>query len=124
MGEIRFAHVLFAVQPRLFFTDHRETVACLTVRELRAQPMRCLCGAKSCRGYIGGTGDAVAADEDMEDPEDASEDPEPIMINSAEAADPTLVAVLESEVGLAPEYWDAAVWQRCAWDSKAHLSAK
>ena len=54
------------------------------------------------------------ADEDMEDPEDASEDPEPIAISSAEAADPTLVAVLESEVGLAPEYWDAAVWQRCA----------
>ncbi|CAK0751346.1 hypothetical protein CVIRNUC_002061 [Coccomyxa viridis] len=76
------------------------------------KPMRCLCGAKSCRGYIGGTGDAVAADEDMEDPEDASEDPEPIMINSAEAADPRLVSVLESEVGLAPEYWDAAVWQR------------
>jgi hypothetical protein len=54
------------------------------------------------------------ADEDMEDPEDASEDPEPIAISSAEAADPTLVAVLESEVGLAPEYWDAAVWQRYA----------
>ena len=50
----------------------------------------------------------------MEDPEDASQDPEPIMINSAEAADPTLVAVLESEVGLAPQYWDSAVWQRCA----------
>lgn len=78
-----------------------------------SQPMRCLCGAKSCRGYIGGTGEAVTADEDMEDPEDASEDPEPIMINSAEAADPTLVAVLESEVGLAPEYWDSAVWRRC-----------
>ena len=54
------------------------------------------------------------ADDDMEDPEDASEDPEPIAISSAEAADPTLVAVLESEVGLAPEYWDAAVWQRYA----------
>ena len=66
--------------------------------------MRCLCGAKNCRGYIGGTGEAVTADEDMEDPEDASEDPEPIMINSAEAADPTLVAVLE--------YCDSAVWQR------------
>ncbi len=79
-----------------------------------AQPMRCLCGAKSCRGYIGGTGEAVTAEDDMEDPEDASQDPEPIMINGAEAADPTLVAVLESEVGLAPEYWDSAVWQRCA----------
>ena len=75
--------------------------------------MRCLCGAKSCRGYIGGTGEAVTAEEDMEDPEDASEDPEPIMINGAEAADPKLVAVLESEVGLAPEYWDSAVWHRC-----------
>ena len=79
-----------------------------------AQPMRCLCGAKSCRGYIGGTGEVVTAEDDMEDPEDASQDPEPIMINGAEAADPTLVAVLESEVGLAPEYWDSAVWQRCA----------
>ena len=74
-----------------------------------AQPMRCLCGAKACRGYIGGTGEAVTAEDDMEDPEDASQDPEPIMINGAEAADPTLVAVLESEVGLAPEYWDSAV---------------
>ena len=66
----------------------------------------------------------MAADEDMEDPEDASEDPEPIMINSAEAADPRLVSVLESEVGLAPEYWDAAVWQRYTLDIKADLSAK
>ena len=64
----------------------------------------------------------MAADEDMEDPEDASEDPEPIMINSAEAADPRLVSVLESEVGLAPEYWDAAVWQRYTLDIKADLS--
>ena len=65
----------------------------------------------------------MAADEDMEDPEDASEDPEPIMINSAEAADPRLVAVLESEVGLAPEYWDAAVWQRYTLDIEADLRA-
>ena len=78
------------------------------------QPMRCLCGAKSCRGYIGGTGEALTPEDDVEDLEDASQDPEPIMINGSEAADPTLVAVLESEVGLAPEYWDSAVWQRCA----------
>lgn len=87
------------------------------------QPMRCLCKARSCRGFIGGTGEAVALggtgeavarEQDLEDPMDASLDPEPIMVDEREAADPALVAILESEVGLASEFWDAAVWQRCA----------
>jgi hypothetical protein len=76
--------------------------------------MRCLCEARSCRGFIGGTGEAAAREQDLEDPADASLDPEPIMVDESEAADPTLIAVLESEVGLASEFWDAAVWQRCA----------
>ncbi|CAL8462433.1 g1966 [Coccomyxa elongata] len=76
------------------------------------KPMRCLCEAKVCRGFIGGTGEAVAQEQDLEDPADASEDPEPIMVSEVEAADPALVAILESEVGLASEFWDASVWQR------------
>ena len=104
-------------------TDSALTTGALPVAPLLregwgvVQPMRCLCGAKACRGYIGGTGEALTAEDDVEDLEDASQDPEPIMINGSEAADPTLVAVLESEVGLAPEYWDSAVWQRYATHS-------
>ena len=79
-----------------------------------AQPMRCLCEAKLCRGFIGGTGEAVAQEQDLEDAADASEDPEPIMVSELEAGDPALVAILESEVGLASEFWDASVWQRYA----------
>lgn len=77
------------------------------------QPMRCLCEAKVCRGFIGGTGEAVMSQEqELEDPADASEDPEPIMVEEKEAAEPALVAILESEVGLASEYWDGSAWRR------------
>jgi hypothetical protein len=38
-----------------------------------------------------------------------------VRAQTAEAErDPALVAVLESEVGLAPEYWDSSVWRRRA----------
>ena len=51
---------------------------------LCAQPMRCLCESKLCRGFIGGTGESTAVENgDLEDPADASNDPEPIMLEVA-----------------------------------------
>jgi hypothetical protein len=47
------------------------------------QPMRCLCEARACRGFIGGTGESSASDVgEVEDPADASHDPEPIMLEA------------------------------------------
>ncbi len=77
--------------------------------------MRCLCGARNCRGFIGGTGEGLARPAAVEDPADCSADPEPIMVEEREAAsDPLLLAVLEAEVGLAASAWDANVRRRCA----------
>ena len=43
--------------------------------------MRCLCEARGCRGFIGGTGESSALESsEVEDPADASHDPEPIML--------------------------------------------
>lgn len=97
--------------------EFRGCVWLLTRPGLVLQPMRCLCEAKVCRGFIGGTGEAVAQEQDLEDPADASEDPEPIMVSENEATEPALVAILESEVGLASEFWDATAWQR--WGSSS-----
>lgn len=50
----------------------------------------------------------------MHDPEDATLDLEPIMVGSNEVQDPLLAALLESEVGLHAEGWDAqAALTRC-----------
>lgn len=77
--------------------------------------MRCLCGARNCRGFIGGTGEGLLRAGAVEDPADCSADPEPIMVEEREAAsDPLLLAVLEAEVGLAAHAWDANVRRRCA----------
>lgn len=86
----------------------------LLTRKLCAQPMRCLCGARNCRGFIGGTGEGLVRPAAVEDPADCSADPEPIMVEEREAAsDPLLLAVLEAEVGLAASAWDANVRRRC-----------
>ena len=77
--------------------------------------MRCLCGARNCRGFIGGTGEGLLRAGAVEDPADCSADPEPIMVEEREAAsDPLLLAVLEAEVGLAAHAWDANVRRGCA----------
>jgi len=77
--------------------------------------MRCLCGARNCRGFIGGSGEGALAPGAVEDAADCSADPEPIMVEEREAAaDPLLLAILEAEVGLAASAWDATVRQRCA----------
>ncbi|KAK9845360.1 hypothetical protein WJX81_004380 [Elliptochloris bilobata] len=77
------------------------------------KPMRCLCGARNCRGFIGGTGEGTVRLAAVEDPADCSADPEPIMVEEREAAaDPLLLAVLEAEVGLAAHAWDANVRRR------------
>lgn len=48
--------------------------------------MRCLCESKLCRGFIGGTGESTAVEDgDLEDPADASNDPEPIMLEVQQA---------------------------------------
>lgn len=77
--------------------------------------MRCLCGARNCRGFIGGSGEGALAPGAVEDAADCSADPEPIMVEEREAAaDPLLLAILEAEVGLAASAWDATVRQRRA----------
>ncbi|KAK9809740.1 hypothetical protein WJX73_001840 [Symbiochloris irregularis] len=70
------------------------------------KPLRCLCGSPVCRGFVGGTQENVKSRE-VHDPEDASLDLEPIMVGSTEVQDPLLAALLESEVGLIAEGWDA-----------------
>ncbi|KAK9817923.1 hypothetical protein WJX72_004317 [[Myrmecia] bisecta] len=71
------------------------------------KPMRCLCGSASCRGFIGGTQE-INADRDFDEPEDASMDPEPIMVTEGEE-DELLAAILDSNVGLADQEFDADV---------------
>ena len=81
------------------------------------QPMLCLCGARKCRGFIGGNDTdasrlAAALADGASPAPDASADPEPLMVGEAEAADPALAAILDEEVGLAPCAWGPAALQR------------
>jgi len=66
------------------------------------KPLRCLCGAPSCRGAVGGGGLDGYEFSSGDEGGDAGNDPEPIMVDAERAADPALAAVLEAEVGLAP----------------------
>jgi len=44
------------------------------------RPMRCLCGAKNCRGWVGGKGDGEAPSDEEEEAEE--EEPDPVMLAS------------------------------------------
>lgn len=44
------------------------------------QPMKCLCGAKSCRGIIGGTQEGAQPGREVVVPVGAEDEPEPIMV--------------------------------------------
>jgi hypothetical protein len=66
------------------------------------KPLKCLCGTKVCRGFIGGTQESITAAAaaqaiSLEDQEE--EDPEPIMVTEKES-DPALKTILDRAVGL------------------------
>ncbi len=48
----------------------------------------------------------------FEDAEDASEDPEPIMVTEAEA-DAALTAILDQNIGIGASVWDNKLEHRC-----------
>ena len=66
------------------------------------KPLKCLCGTKLCRGFIGGTQESITAAAaaqaiSLEDQEE--EDPEPIMVTEKES-DAALKTILDRAVGL------------------------
>lgn len=64
------------------------------------QPLRCLCGSKACRGYIGGVApESALPPAEVEEMDDASRDPEPIMVLEGEE-DRMVAAILDANVGL------------------------
>ncbi|KAK9868684.1 hypothetical protein WJX84_008524 [Apatococcus fuscideae] len=69
------------------------------------KPMKCLCGAQTCRGIIGGSQEVSVARDLNGKEEDAPDDPEPIMVDE-EDEDDLLAAVLESEIGIGESDWN------------------
>ncbi|KAL0033139.1 hypothetical protein WJX79_005261 [Trebouxia sp. C0005] len=65
------------------------------------KPLKCLCGSAKCRGFIGGKEAANRAEDPrgVDEPTDASEEPEPIMLEE-EDQDDLVAAILDANVGL------------------------
>ncbi|DBB04664.1 hypothetical protein WJX77_006462 [Trebouxia sp. C0004] len=65
------------------------------------KPLKCLCGSAKCRGFIGGKEAANRAEDPrgVDEPMDASEEPEPIMLEE-EDQDDLVAAILDANVGL------------------------
>lgn len=74
----------------------------------------------------------MACCREVHDPADASEDLEPIMVGEREAGDPLLAAILESEIGLLTDSFDAdaalarlvavcCIDRPCSWPSSVRL---
>lgn len=82
------------------------------------KPMRCLCGSTKCRGFVGGTQETTKSS-NFEEVDDASEDPEPIMVTEAEA-DAALTAILDQNIGVGPNGWDANLQRRLAALAEQH----
>ena len=76
------------------------------------KPVKCLCGAASCRGIIGGereTADSLGLDITEGQDDDDLDDLEPIMVTEADQ-DSALKQILEREVGLGWENgWSSAL---------------
>ncbi len=68
------------------------------------KPMRCYCRSKKCRQFIGGTAETSTAPL-ADDPEDVSNDPEPVMVREEET-DAMVQTMLDKEVGTVQREWD------------------
>lgn len=85
------------------------------------KPMRCFCGSKKCRKFIGGTAESTANIVELGDADDVTNDPEPVMVR-LEETDALVQAMLDKEVGTTQRAWDNKLLNRCAeWCSSAGL---
>jgi histone-lysine N-methyltransferase SETD2 len=76
------------------------------------KPMRCFCGSKKCRKFIGGTQESTANIVELGDAEDVTNDPEPVMVREEET-DAMVQAMLDKEVGTTQRAWDNKLLNRC-----------
>jgi len=74
--------------------------------------MRCFCGSKKCRKFIGGTQESTADIVGLGDAEDVTNDPEPVMVREEET-DAMVQAMLDKEVGTIKRSWDSQLLNRC-----------
>jgi histone-lysine N-methyltransferase SETD2 len=97
-------------------------LCCLTGEELTFdynferygdKPMRCFCGSKKCRKFIGGTQETTANIVELGDAEDVTNDPAPLLVSERET-DALVQAMLDKEVGVVQRGWDAKLLGRCA----------
>lgn len=75
--------------------------------------MRCFCGSKKCRKFIGGTQETTANIVELGDAEDVTNDPAPLLVSERET-DALVQAMLDKEVGVVQRGWDAKLLGRCA----------
>lgn len=75
------------------------------------KPMRCFCGSKKCRKFIGGTQESTADIVELGDAEDVTYDPEPVMVREEET-DATVQDMLDKEVGNIRRNWDIKMLSR------------
>ncbi|KAF6266782.1 hypothetical protein COO60DRAFT_1265640 [Scenedesmus sp. NREL 46B-D3] len=75
------------------------------------KPMRCFCGSKKCRKFIGGTQESTANIVELGDAEDVTNDPEPVMVREEET-DAMVQAMLDKEVGTTQRGWDNKLLNR------------
>eukprot|EP00879_Flechtneria_rotunda_P011715 GHRR01012236.1.p1 GENE.GHRR01012236.1~~GHRR01012236.1.p1 ORF type:complete len:1545 (+),score=749.24 GHRR01012236.1:1019-5653(+) len=75
------------------------------------KPMRCFCGSKRCRKFIGGSQESTADIVELGDAEDVTHDPEPVMVREEET-DATVQAMLDREVGTTQRTWDTKMLAR------------
>eukprot|EP00882_Tetradesmus_deserticola_P031085 GHRQ01035134.1.p1 GENE.GHRQ01035134.1~~GHRQ01035134.1.p1 ORF type:complete len:109 (+),score=41.62 GHRQ01035134.1:353-679(+) len=77
--------------------------------------MRCFCGSKKCRKFIGGTQESTANIVELGDAEDVTNDPEPVMVREEET-DAMVQAMLDKEVGTTQRAWDNKLLNR--WEGR------
>jgi len=75
------------------------------------KPMRCFCGSKRCRKFIGGTQETTANIVELGDAEDVTNDPEPVLVKEEET-DVLVQAMLDKEVGTIQRGWDTKLLAR------------
>lgn len=76
------------------------------------KPMRCFCGSKKCRKFIGGTQETTANIVELGDAEDVTNEPAPVLVEEKET-DVLVQAMLDKEVGTTQRGWDAKMLGRC-----------
>jgi hypothetical protein len=73
--------------------------------------MRCFCGSKKCRKFIGGTQETTANIVELGDAEDVTNDPTPLLVLEKET-DSLVQAMLDKEVGVIQRNWDGKMLAR------------